>query len=46
MKYFNCVAEKLWLTISDVCAEQLRDGMKLVFSPDITLVLDWAENTS
>ena len=35
--YFNCVIEKLWLTLSDLCAQELRGGVKFVFNPEVLL---------
>ena len=30
----------------DLCIELLRDGLKFVFSPDISFVADWAQSTN
>ena len=32
--------------LNDLCAEELRDGLECVFSPDTILVVDWAQNTN
>ena len=35
VNYFHCAAEKLCLVLNDMSAEQLRDGLEFVFSPDV-----------
>ena len=34
-KISNCAVEILRLVLNDLCAEQLRDELEFVFSPDI-----------